>query len=102
MTDTLEKDALALLLRDKTALGRLTSPEVHSVLAYLEGLGWTAPGAAPAPAVAGSVSLVAPVSTIPAAPIAPVVVPSPLSTLASLEATIEKDVKAFFEPAPAS
>jgi hypothetical protein len=35
-----EREALALLLRSKTALGRLTDSEVHSVLAFLESIGF--------------------------------------------------------------
>lgn len=38
--DLNDKDALALLLRSKTALGRLNDTEVHSVLEFLEGIGF--------------------------------------------------------------
>lgn len=43
MTNTIDaqdKDALALLLRSKTALGRLNDAEVHSVLDFLESIGF--------------------------------------------------------------
>ena len=51
MTDFIDfddKDALALLLRSKTAFGRLTDPEVHSVLAFLETIGFARQAAPPA------------------------------------------------------
>jgi hypothetical protein len=37
---TAEREALALLLRSKTALGRLVDSEVHSVLDFLESIGF--------------------------------------------------------------
>lgn len=40
IVDTTERDALALLLRSKTALGRLVEAEVHSVLDFLESIGF--------------------------------------------------------------
>jgi hypothetical protein len=82
--ESIEKEALTLLLRSKTALGRLTDAEVHSVLEFLESIGFARPavGAAP-PAVA---------------PIEPAPVVPPVSALSNLESIIEKDVKAFFAP----
>lgn len=52
----IEKEALTLLLRSKTALGRLTDAEVHSVLEFLESIGFehhapTPDESAPAPVV---------------------------------------------------
>ncbi len=121
--DTLEREALVLFLRSKTALGRLNDSEVHSVLTFLEGIGFAHQAAAPAAPVQTAVANAAPQDTvqtvglvapapavltpdmqvaaqlaqvfpIPPAPVAPV------SMLANLESIIEKDVKAFFAPAP--
>lgn len=38
--DVTDKDALTLLLRSKTALGRLVESEVQDVLAFLESIGF--------------------------------------------------------------
>jgi hypothetical protein len=106
---------LALLLRSKSALVRLSDAEVLEALKYLESLGAdfskvavpvvapvVAPVLTPVTAQAAQIAqvlppapaapVVAPVAPVPPAPAAP-------STLASLEATIEKDVAAFFHPA---
>lgn len=85
-------EELVMLLRDKTALGRLTDIEVHSVLAYLEGIGFAPPTASSDPTMPAPNSLPGPHVVAPPA--------AHPSALASLEATIEKDVKDFFEPAP--
>jgi hypothetical protein len=45
--DVTDKDALTLLLRSKTALGRLVEAEVHAVLAFLESIGFVHLAAAP-------------------------------------------------------
>jgi hypothetical protein len=48
MIDINDKDAFVLMLRSKTAFGRLTDTEVHSVLDYLKNIGF-ATATAPAP-----------------------------------------------------
>ncbi|WP_057015800.1 hypothetical protein [Bradyrhizobium pachyrhizi] len=74
MTD----DDLVNLLTSKTPLARLSHIEVHSVLQFLDNLGFTRPAigvtAAPAPAVDVPPAPV-PTAVIPAAPAAPVVPP---------------------------
>lgn len=66
---TIEQEALALLLRSKTALGRLTDPEVHSVLAFLESIGFKHHAPTPdEPAVA---------EPLEPPPVAPVIEPPP-------------------------
>ena len=101
MTNDIEKDALALMLRSKTALGRLSDAEVHTVLAFLEGLGWMAPPAATGPAGMNTNGQI-PAPLTPAdqmaAQIAQVLPPAPVSALSALETAIEKDVKAFLAP----
>jgi hypothetical protein len=44
--DVNDKDALCLLLRSKTPLGRLVDAEVHTVLDFLESIGFGRPAAA--------------------------------------------------------
>jgi hypothetical protein len=101
---------LALLLRSKSALVRLSDAEVLEALKYLESLGAdfskvavpvVAPVVAPAPVLTPVTAQAAQIAQVlppaPAAPVPPA--PAAPSTLASLEATIEKDVAAFFHPA---
>lgn len=65
MTNTVEREALALLLRSKTALGRLVDSEVYSVLDFMESIGFVHQAPPPDPAVA-------PIEPpAPAAPLAP-------------------------------
>lgn len=68
MIDTAEKEALALLLRSKTALGRLTDAEVHSVLAYLEGIGFVHQAPAAEPVEPEPEEAIEPVEPAPLAP----------------------------------
>jgi hypothetical protein len=87
--ETLERGAFVMLLRSKTALGRLNDTEVHSVLDFLENLGFARPATSMAPPVVAPIEpapvIVAPapaapvVVAVPPAPIVPpVIVPEPV------------------------
>jgi hypothetical protein len=105
IVENIEKEALVLFLRSKTAFGRLTDAEVHSVLAFLESIGFkqTAQDVAPAAPIIAPPPVVPATILTPDAQVAAQVVQvlpaAPVSALANLESIIEKDVKAFFEPA---
>lgn len=85
--ETLEKEALALLLRSKTALVRLTDAEVHSVLAFLESIGFARPAAT--------------ADTPPILPVEPVVVEvPPVVESVAVPVTIEPPPTPPAPPAP--
>ena len=71
--DVTDRAALSLLLRSKTALGRLVDAEVNAVLDFLESIGFThqAPAAEPepiAPAVPDATTIVPPPVDLPPPP----------------------------------
>jgi len=95
----MNEDALVIMLRSKTVLGRLAHEEVLELLKFLAKLGWKRPAdpvaAAPVAPVAAPVATPAPVAPVTAspapvvaAPVAPVVVAAPV-VAAPVAATTE-------------
>lgn len=88
--DVTDRNALSLLLRSKTALGRLVESEVHSVLDFLESIGFmhqavvTPAEPAPATVAPDAAPIVDPAPIVPPPPNvdpapAPVIAPPPVS-----------------------
>jgi hypothetical protein len=81
--DVTDRDALSLLLRSKTALGRLVESEVHSVLDFLESIGFmhqaVAAPAEPAPVIDPAPAADATTVVPPPGEPAPVIAPPPVS-----------------------
>lgn len=74
---SIEKEALSLMLRSKTALGRLVDSEVHDVIAFLELIGFKHEDpSAPAAAIPAE-PVPVPVAPVPQPVPAPVVAPPP-------------------------
>lgn len=74
IVDVLDRDAFALILRSKTAMGRLVDSEVHSVLDFLESIGFTHHAAQP---VADPVLVPIELAPVPVPEVAPIVIAPP-------------------------